>query len=94
MRDAILETERRRKIQEEHNKKHGITPKTIKKKIHSIAPQKIADNEKIKKVKSNEIPRLIEELENQMDIASMNMEFERAAEIRDEIEFLRQKIEK
>ncbi len=89
MRDAILETERRRVIQEAHNKKHGITPKTIIKKIHDIAPRKKADEDTLKKVKKNEIPRLIKELENQMDLAVKNLDFEKAAELRDEIEFLK-----
>ncbi len=94
MKGAMGETERRRKIQEAHNKKHGITPQTIIKAIHDIAEEgkKLElrrpkhDHQKIPK---DERKRLMEELELQMDIASQNLQFEQAADLRDEIELLR-----
>lgn len=92
IRDAVLETNRRRKIQEDFNKANGITPQTIIKKIRALTPKKVADQDKLKKVKSTEIPRLIVELEAKMDLAVRNLEFEKAAELRDEIEFLRDQV--
>ncbi|MBI5414137.1 excinuclease ABC subunit UvrB [Candidatus Peregrinibacteria bacterium] len=90
MREAIDETDRRRSIQEAHNTKHGITPQTIQKDITSISRETAAVKEyDLKKVKESELPRLIEELELQMDIAVQNLEFEKAAELRDEIEAIK-----
>jgi len=94
MKAAISETERRRTIQDAHNKKHGITPKSIEKAVHDIAEEgrKLElrrpkyDHTKIPK---DEKKRLMEELEAQMDLAAKNMEFEKAADLRDEIELLR-----
>jgi excinuclease ABC subunit B len=88
MKDAILETSRRREIQIAHNKKHGITPKTIIKKIQDIAPRKREEHYDKKKIKKDDLPRLIKELEDKMNLAAQNMEFEKAAELRDEIDFL------
>ena len=94
---ALDETNRRRAIQEAHNKKHGITPKTIIKAVHDIAEEgrKLElrrpkyDHTKIPK---DEKKRLIEELEDQMSIASQNLEFEKAADLRDEVELLRREL--
>lgn len=94
MKEALSETNRRRKIQEDYNKKHGITPKSIEKAVHDIAEEGKAielrrpkrDHQKIPK---DEKKRLIEELEDQMAMASQNLEFERAADLRDEIEMLK-----
>ncbi|MFA5188737.1 MAG: excinuclease ABC subunit UvrB [Patescibacteria group bacterium] len=85
MKEAIRETNRRRKIQVEYNEKHGITPasiiKAIKEKPATI--KKEADKFGLKKVGSLE--ELIIEMETQMQIAAENLDFERAIEIRDEI---------
>jgi excinuclease ABC subunit B len=92
MTQAIEETDRRRAIQVAHNKKHGITPQTIKKKIKDLAEMAPhAKNKKhdTKKVKKEEIGRLITELEADMELASMNLEFEKAAQIYDEITFFK-----
>jgi excinuclease ABC subunit B len=97
MKWALDETNRRRKIQQEYNKKHGITPKTIVKDVKDIGMFKsktditIGDrNINIKKVPKDEMKRLIAELENQMDLASQNLQFEKAAELRDEVENLKE----
>ena len=94
MQGAIDETNRRRKIQEEYNKKHNITPQSIVKAVHDIAEESRKAELKRPRRKHSKIPadekkRLLEELEEQMDLASQNLEFERAADIRDEIELLR-----
>ncbi len=90
MKGAIGETNRRRKIQMAYNEKHGITPQTIVKKIHDIQEtgHKMEKKYTPDKVPKEELPRLIRELKNQMEIASENLEFEKAAELRDEIEAL------
>ena len=92
MKGAIGETKRRRKIQMAYNKKHGIVPQTIKKKIHDIQQGKSKPKKKYNKadVPKEEIPRLIAELTNKMDIASQNLEFEKASEFRDQIDELGQ----
>ncbi|MFH0820471.1 MAG: helicase-related protein, partial [Candidatus Peregrinibacteria bacterium] len=91
MKGAIQETDRRRKIQVEYNVKHGITPQTIVKAIHDIAqvshkPKKRYDKTKIPR---EEADRLVHELTAQMELASENLEFEKAAELRDQIEDLK-----
>jgi len=90
MKEAMYETDRRRKIQTEYNKKHGITPQTIIKAIkdiaqHSHKPRKRYNKEEVPK---EERDRLIRELTEQMDMASENLEFEKAAELRDQIDDL------
>jgi excinuclease ABC subunit B len=97
MEKAISETNRRRKIQQDYNKKHGITPQTIMKAIKDIGmlKDKRASDEgqrhiNPKKIPREEMSRFIRELEAQMDLASQNLEFEKAAELRDEIDFLRE----
>lgn len=96
MQAAMDETARRREIQKAHNEKHGITPKTILKAVKDIGMERkegeVIVGERhieISKVPKDEQKRLVEELEAQMDLASQNMEFEKAAELRDEIEELR-----
>jgi excinuclease ABC subunit B len=91
MKAAISETSRRRALQEAHNKKHGITPETIQKAIKDIAqtghkPKKNKHNKE--NVPKEELDRLIKELTLQMEMASENLEFEKAAELRDEIDEL------
>ncbi|MBN1494362.1 excinuclease ABC subunit UvrB [Candidatus Peregrinibacteria bacterium] len=91
MKKAIDETERRRKIQEAYNKKHGITPETIIKAVQDISIGKKTEEKHYEKAKvpREEMKHLIKTLEDQMDLAAMNLEFEKAAELRDEIEMLR-----
>jgi excinuclease ABC subunit B len=94
MQAAIDETDRRRTIQEAYNKKHGITPQSIVKAIHDIAEEsKKAELKRPRrrhdKIPADEKKRLLEELEEQMDLASQNLEFEKAADLRDEIELLK-----
>jgi len=96
MKAAIDETDRRRTIQVAYNVKHGITPETIIRAVKDIAmagsKKRHAGERHIdpKKVPKSEMMRFIKELEAQMELASLNMEFEKAAELRDEIDLLRQ----
>jgi len=81
---AIKETERRRKIQDEYNKEHGIVPKTIVKEIRDI----ISNNEEVKekkpqKLSKSEKAKLMINIENEMKEAAKNLDFERAMELRD-----------
>lgn len=91
MRRAIDETERRRKIQKEYNEKHGIIPKTIIKenKISlGITSKKSAGDD----IKLADIPAEIEKLKGLMKVASAQLDFERAIEIRDTISQLKKKL--
>ena len=93
MKRAINETERRRKIQDDYNKEHGIVPKTIIKDIvNTLEITKKAD--RTKDVKKQDIPDEIEKLKALMKIASANLDFERCIEIRDTIAKLKLKMRK
>lgn len=96
MKRAIRETNRRRKIQEDYNKKHGITPTSIAKNIDKGMRPDLPDSEKpkldLKKVPKDEYKHLIRDLTRQMDMASANLQFERAAELRDMIQEVESKI--
>ncbi len=88
MKKAIDETERRRKIQTEFNKKHGITPTTIKKNIAEIiqVTKSTKDVEEINEEFSHEqVENILINLETEMYKAAEELDFERAAEIRDQI---------
>ncbi len=91
MQRAIVETERRRKIQSEYNKAHGIVPKTIIKEVKNsigITGKKSAGEN----IKLADIPAEIEKLKALMKVASAQLDFERAIEIRDSISELRKKL--
>lgn len=93
MKQAIGETDRRREIQAAYNIKHGITPQTIKKAVLDIAAMK--HDTGVKKIDASKIPtesldRVIGELEVEMDLASQNLEFEKAADLRDQIDALQE----
>ncbi len=99
MRNAISETNRRRLVQEEYNKKHGITPQSIRKNIQAalrtvyeqdyftvpVAPEDVGEY-----VPTVNLPALIASLEKQMRAAAKALDFETAAELRDKIRSLRQ----
>ncbi len=96
MKKALHETNRRRGIQEAYNKEHGITPKTIIKEIRDIMPhdELKQDGQALQTLPHEELAKVIAELELQMDIAAGKMEFERAAEIRDQIDELEKQLKK
>ena len=93
MRRAIAETERRRRIQAEHNAAHGITPRGVQRAIRDLAAQlrgvAAAAREQEGSVPKEDVARLIVELERQMRRASQGLEFERAILLRDQIHGLR-----
>jgi excinuclease ABC subunit B len=88
---AIRETERRRTIQMAYNEKHGITPQTIRKKIHAIIEAtKVAEQKTdyltgigADKMSKKDRQSLIQRLEAEMKDAAKTLQFERAAELRD-----------
>ena len=91
MRRAIDETERRRRIQDEYNRAHGITPRTIIKEVKSTigitGKKKPGDD-----IKAADIPAEIEKLKALMAVASAQLDFERAIEIRDTINALKKRM--
>ena len=91
MEKAISETNRRREIQQAYNEKHKITPHSIQKEVskglRAIIPEKEkVDKLDIKRIPKDELPALIKQLSSEMQLAAANLEFERAALLRDEIE--------
>jgi excinuclease ABC subunit B len=93
---AIKETERRRAIQIEYNEEHGITPQTIRKKVRDvIEATKVAESKKdyltgaAEKMSKKDRQALIQRLEAEMKDAAKNLQFERAAELRDALLELR-----
>ena len=83
MREAIDETFRRRTIQEEYNKKHGIVPKTIIKEIREVISNSVNDEEVKPKMSKSEKRDLMIKIENEMKAAAKELDFERAVELRD-----------
>ncbi len=84
MKEAIEETTRRRAIQEEYNKKHGIIPKTIEKEIREVVSNiDVKNSSSKKKLTKKELEKNIEEIEQEMREAAKNLDFERAMQLRD-----------
>ena len=94
---AIKETERRRKIQMDYNKEHGIIPKTIKKDVRDVIGSiMVTEESETYEVDStglseNDKVKLIKEYTDEMKGAAKNLQFERAAELRDMINDLKEK---
>lgn len=92
---AITETNRRRKLQEEYNQAHGITPQTIKKSVRDTIKATITDDIKAEyDIKQDEsLEDVISRLTDEMLKHAKNMEFEQAAKLRDKIKELEKFIE-
>ena len=95
MEKAISETNHRREIQKEYNAKNGITPQSITKEVgkglRAIIPEKEkVDKLDIKRIPKDELPGLIKSLTGEMQLAAANLEFEKAAALRDEIQRIRE----
>lgn len=100
MQAAISETERRRKIQQEYNTEHGITPQTIKKAVRDlISISKTITKEELRFEKDpesmsrQELEKLIKNVEKQMKKAAADLNFEAAAELRDHMVELKKKLQ-
>lgn len=97
MRRAIDETDRRRKKQIEFNKQHNITPASIRKAVRDVieatmaaeGPAKYVSGKEVKSMPKQEVNRLVKDLEQQMRNAARQLEFEKAAQLRDMIIELR-----
>lgn len=99
MRSAIDETKRRREIQDAYNKEHGIIPKTVKKDIRAaIEATQAAEEEVVYGIKEtddiDELKANVAKLTEEMMEAATNLQFERAAELRDKVKELEEKIAK
>ena len=96
IREALAETERRRKIQLGYNERHGITPETIKKAVRDILQEvreePVKHEAEAKRLAPQQLAELIAELEGEMFAAAKRLEFERAAVLRDEIKELRKEL--
>ena len=103
MERALSETNRRREIQQRYNEEHGITPRSIQKKVHDVIHATLSDNEveddrKAKHVKDpesmtrKELEKSIQKLEKEMRRAAADLRFEEAAQYRDEIVELRKAV--
>ncbi len=100
MKTAIDETRRRRELQIEYNKKHNITPKTIKKSVENNLLSLVQSYRSIEDIVAEEmvelnidkkdLPKLLSKLEKDMHKAAKILDFERAAELRDQIKKLRE----
>ena len=99
MRNAIEETERRRHIQEGYNREHGITPRTIVKPIEATLVTAYEadyfkvpiDLDKFEEYSPKQLKETIQQLEMEMRQAAKDMKFERAAELRDKLKYLRER---
>lgn len=104
MQKAISETERRREVQLEFNKKHNITPKTIIKGhtnplLESLRANKdvdeiVAAELAAEKLSIKDLPRAIKKIENEMKNAALLLDFEKAAKLRDQLYALREQLQK
>jgi excinuclease ABC subunit B len=95
MRRTIDETDRRRQIQEDYNKKHGITPRGIQREIGDMLPREAKEEAPkldLKKIPKDEYTHLLKDLTAQMDLAAANLEFEKAADLRDLIAEVKAKL--
>ena len=94
MRRAIEETERRRAVQQKYNEEHGIVPKTIIKEVKSTIAGTKKRTESADAVRAEDIPAEIEKLKALMKVASNQLDFEKAIEIRDAINALKKRLYK
>jgi excinuclease ABC subunit B len=95
MQRTIDETNRRREIQEAYNKEHGITPRSIVREIGDMLPREAKEEAPkidLKKIPKEEYKHMVRDLTAQMDLAAANLEFEKAAELRDLIGEIKAKV--
>lgn len=95
MKQTMDETDRRREIQTKHNKDHDITPMGISRAIGDMLPHEEKEKKPIidlKKIPKDEYKHLIRDLNAQMDLAAANLQFEKAAELRDLLTEIKSKL--
>jgi excinuclease ABC subunit B len=97
MQKTMDETKRRRKIQQKYNEEHGVTPTGIQRAVEKGLRPDLPEEAKrakldLKKIPKDEYGSLIKDLTSQMDLAAANLQFEQAAELRDLIDEIKQKI--
>lgn len=99
MKKAISETNRRRKIQMDYNTENGITPTTIQKGVRDVIETKIAEDgadydykSNMNEMDSEDVERLLQKLEKEMKEAARELQFERAAELRDKVLKLKKRL--
>jgi len=100
MQKAISETNRRRKIQMEYNREHGITPTTVQKGVRDVLEtMKVAEEgsrytfvQNLDQLGENDLHALMQKLEKEMKEAARDLQFERAAELRDRLQELKKKL--
>ena len=100
MKYAIDETTRRRNVQQKYNKEHNITPQGIQKALSESMRSELGSESKeakmarrdLKKIPKEEVPSIMKDLNLQMDLAAKNLEFEKAADLRDLIDSLQKKL--
>ena len=100
MKYALDETTRRRNVQQKYNKEHNITPQGIQKALSESMRSELGSESKeakmarrdLKKIPKEEVPSIIKDLNLQMDLAAKNLEFEKAADLRDLIDSLQKKL--
>lgn len=96
MKAAIEVTDKRRRLQDAYNKEHGITPKTVQKALQQrMAAETEAEKADVrqidfKKVPKDELSFLVKQLTEQMELSAANLQFEKAAELRDQIEEIKE----
>ena len=104
MREAMDETDRRRRRQSAHNRKHGVTPRGVQKAVKDIidgvavreqrrgrALSKVAEEAAIYNANPGALAKLIAKLEKEMFACAKNLEFEKAAELRDRVHLLKER---
>jgi excinuclease ABC subunit B len=100
MKMAIEETGRRRKVQQQYNEEHGITPQTIKKAVRDlisiskdIAREEVTFAKDPESMDRKELEKLIKEVEKQMNRAAAELDFESAMVLRDKMTQLKRNLE-
>ena len=88
IRSAVEITNNRRKVQLAYNKKHGIKPKSVVRTVKEKTKKDLKLKDNVKNIPKDELVLIVQDLEDEMKRASLKLDFETAAKIRDQIQFL------
>jgi len=88
IRSAVEITNNRRKVQIAYNEKHGIKPKSVVRTVKEKTKKDLKLKDNVKNIPKDELVLIIQDLEEEMKMASLKLDFESAAKIRDQIQFL------